>query len=496
MLKNVIANWAEIIFTTLSVFILYPFLVGEMGESQYGVWLLIASLTGYFSLLQLGMPISVVRHLSRYYAEKDFEKLNMALNSSFGMFLTLAFLVLIVGIIIMFLADVVFKIPAEFVATARIAILIVSVNIALNFVFEILEGIMHAFQNFVVLNTVKIALLFLRVGLTFLVVTYHNGLLALALILSLISVLQGILLFTYIRKKYNFLKFSFKFIRKDILKEIINYSVYALLFQMAARIAFQTDPMVIGAVISTSAIVAFSLGNNFLIYLTEFIRGIARALMPRSSDLDSKNQKDALKRIYLNYSKITYFLLLFACLVLILIGKDFIAIWMGESFREPAGNVLIILAISYLFYLTQRGVGHPILMGISKLKLPTYLMLFTALLNLGISIVLGKQYGINGVAWGTTIPNLLNTIVMIYYTTRILDINPLKYFGQTILLPTLSGIFIVAPILLVKNYLVIDSYLKFFAVAALVAAIYFIAVYLFFIGKENQKLVLRLIKRG
>lgn len=495
MIKNIIANWAEIVFTTLSVFILYPFLVGAMGESQYGVWLLIASLTGYFTLLQFGIPASVVRHISKYYADNDYIKVNAVLNSSLAMFLSLSVIVLVAGVVIVFVLDILFKVPAEFLPSARIAVLIVSVNIALAFTFEVLEGMMHAFQNFVVLNSIKIGLLFIKVAVTFLVVTYSNGLLALALILMGITILQGVLLFIYIHKKYTFLKFNLKLFDKPILKEIFHYSFYALLLQMAARVAFQTDPMVIGSVISTSAIVFFSLGNNFLIYLMEFIRGIARALMPKSSDLDTRNKTEQLKQIYINYSKLTYLIVLLASLIFFFLGKDFIAIWMGESFRETSGNVLFILTISYLFFLVQRGVGHPILMGTSKLKFPTIVMIITAVVNLLISIVLGKYYGIEGVAWGTTIPNLLNTVIMIFYTTNYLKINPFSYIIKTILIPSLSAVFFIAPVLLIKHYILIDSYLKFFAVAAIVSAVYALFVFWLFIGKENKRLVLRFIGR-
>ena len=65
MLKNVIANWAEIFFTIMSVFVLYPFLVGTLGKEQYGIWLLITAVTGYLTLLHLGIPLATVRHISK-----------------------------------------------------------------------------------------------------------------------------------------------------------------------------------------------------------------------------------------------------------------------------------------------------------------------------------------------------------------------------------------------------------------------------------------------
>jgi O-antigen/teichoic acid export membrane protein len=61
MLKNILANWSNIILSVLAVFFLYPFCVQVLGEEQYGVWLLISSVTGYFALLQLGVPMANVR---------------------------------------------------------------------------------------------------------------------------------------------------------------------------------------------------------------------------------------------------------------------------------------------------------------------------------------------------------------------------------------------------------------------------------------------------
>jgi len=494
MIKNVIANWAEIFFTTISVFVLYPFLVNEMGESQYGIWLLIASITGYFSLIQLGIPISLVRHLSKYYAEKDYLKVNGVVNSSVILFFSLSVLVVIAGFIIMLVTDLIFKIPDEYIQTARIVIMIVTLNVALNFIFEVFEGILNAFQNFTVLSGVKVALLFIRVGLTFLIVTFTNGLYALALILLSVSLLQWSILFVYVRRKYNFIKFDIKLFDKVILKQIFGYSVFALLIQVAARISFQTAPIIIGALISTSAIVYYTIGSNFLLYLTEFIRGIARVLMPKSSDLDGKQESAALKHIYLNYSKLTYFIVMLACMIFILLGKDFISIWMGDSFRTSSGNILIILSISYLFYLVQRGVGHPILMGTSNIKFLTYVMVGTAILNFILSVVLGKYYDIYGVAWGTAIPNLINTVIMIFYTTNLLKINTYEYIFKTILIPTVSVIFIVIPIIFIKQIMIIDTYAEFFLVAVSVSIFYALVIFWGFIGGANRNQILRFIK--
>ena len=43
--------------------VLMPFTVHHLGQSDYGLWMLVASMTAYFQLLDLGYGNGVVRHL-------------------------------------------------------------------------------------------------------------------------------------------------------------------------------------------------------------------------------------------------------------------------------------------------------------------------------------------------------------------------------------------------------------------------------------------------
>ncbi|HKO02716.1 MAG TPA: hypothetical protein VJ032_13535, partial [Thermoanaerobaculia bacterium] len=43
--------------------VLMPFTVRHLGQTEYGVWMLVASMTAYFQLLDLGYGNGVVRHL-------------------------------------------------------------------------------------------------------------------------------------------------------------------------------------------------------------------------------------------------------------------------------------------------------------------------------------------------------------------------------------------------------------------------------------------------
>lgn len=49
-------NIAGMAVGILAGFVVAPFLVRRLGETSYGLWIPIGSLTGYFGLLDLGVP--------------------------------------------------------------------------------------------------------------------------------------------------------------------------------------------------------------------------------------------------------------------------------------------------------------------------------------------------------------------------------------------------------------------------------------------------------
>lgn len=484
MLKNIFSNWSNIALSAVSVFLLYPYFTKVMGEQQYGIWLLISSVTGYFALLQLGVPLANVRYISKYYAQNDVNKVNEVLSSNLLFFAILAAVVMVTGTVISCFLEYFFKVPNGMKAIAQIATILASLDIALKFVFEVFEGVVHGLQKFVVLNAVKNIGTILRVTFVYLFITFENGILKLSCIMIFITICQG-LVFYYISKRLiPEIKISRSFLNKNVYREVAKYSVYVLILQAGARLSFQTDAIVVGSFISVASIIWFSIANNILLYLMQFITGISQALMPKVSTLDAKGDFSSLKLTYVAYSRMTFLLLIPICVGLFVFGKDFIGLWMGDRYSSVSGDILIILTSSYMFFLVQRGVAYPILMGTSKMKFLSVLILATSLLNLVLSIWLSKKYGLYGVAWGTSIPNFINVVAIIWYMCSSYNISPLEYSLQTILYPSFVGILCFAVMYTMKVLILPESYAGIFICAILGVAVYSILVKFIYFKKE------------
>src|SRR6476659_4412818 len=69
----------------LGIFML-PFNVRHLGQSAYGLWVLVASVTVYFSMLDMGYGVAQVRFAAKYRAQGDTKALNEIASTMFCLF--------------------------------------------------------------------------------------------------------------------------------------------------------------------------------------------------------------------------------------------------------------------------------------------------------------------------------------------------------------------------------------------------------------------------
>src|SRR5260221_364631 len=89
MLRNIGSNWVLTLVTIAATYVLTPFTIHTLGRDGYGTWTLITALTGYMSLLALGVPMACVRYLAEHVAEGDARKMNETIGSCGSLYVLL-----------------------------------------------------------------------------------------------------------------------------------------------------------------------------------------------------------------------------------------------------------------------------------------------------------------------------------------------------------------------------------------------------------------------
>jgi len=431
MLRNIGSNWVLTGATIAATYLLTPFVIRTLGQDGYGTWTLITAMTGYMSLLALGVPMACVRYLAQDIAEGDAEKMNETIASCAGMYLLVGGVAVAIGFALT-LVFTAYDIPTTLRGEAPFAFAVMVVQVAGGFIGLLPEGIMFAHHDFVVRNIIRVASVAVRLTLTLTLLSLRPSLIMLA------AVQLATLLFDFsasvllIRRRYPGVRLGLADFHWSMVRKIFSFSMYVLLLSAGARLSFETDALVIGAVLGVAVIPFYAVANSLVVYLMDFTISIAAVVAPMATKLNTEHRRAELVDMFLKWSKISLSLTIAAGLFLVVIGPRFIGWWISADYEGPSGIVLQILMISCFAFLPVRGVALPILMGLGKPRTPTLAFVGAGVLNLILSIALARPFGLAGVAIGTAIPNILFAGVVLAAACRELEIGVAGYLRYVV----------------------------------------------------------------
>jgi O-antigen/teichoic acid export membrane protein len=196
---------------------------------------------------------------------------------------------------------------------------------------------------------------------------------------------------------------------------------------VGSMLAFRCDALVIGRFIDPAAVTSFDNGNKFFEPLTGLVLGIGVVVMPTATKLRTAGRLEELRPIFLKWSKVSLSIVLAVSLYLLVLGPEFLGWWIAPEYEALSGPVLQILALSFIVFLPVRGVALPILMGLGRPARPALALLVMGALNVALSIALVGPLGIEGVALGTAIPNVLFAGAVLWLACRELGVPVSEY---------------------------------------------------------------------
>ncbi len=464
-------------------FFMLPFLVHNFGDKTYGLWLLIMIFVDYYTLLRLGFSSAVGRYLSRAVGREDIEEMSIISSTSFFIYIFISVLMIIATFILYCCSSAIVKIPAD-LQLFKYLIIIFGISTALAPPFSVFRAILNSHMQYKIVEYVNIILLIIKNSLIFLFIKSGYGLLSVAWIYILCNLGRMIFLYFYKSIKYKNIFISLKYFRKNRVRTLFRYSIYTFIAQIAEKLRFKVDTIIITIYIGLTAVTHYNIALSLIGYFILFIETIISVFQNYVSQQDGLEDYDSIRNKFLLTTKINTYLSIFIGFSIIFYGKSFIEKWMGANYLDSY-PILVILTLSAIINLAQHT-SVKVLYGISKNKFYAYSNFIEGILNVLISLILVRKYGLIGIALGTTIPMLIfSLIIQPIYVNKILESSIKKYFFSMTInlgLPSLIlGIFF-----LFANQYLAASYTAI-AILAIIQTIYFV-ILIFFLGfKKDEK---------
>lgn len=457
ILKNVGSSWFALGVNILMGIFLSPFILHRLGDTAFGIWVLIFSVTGYYGIFDFGIRSSIIRFVSKYTATRDFDEVQRHINTAMFTYSGVGGLCMVITLVACLFVDRLFHIEPAFDSTARWLLLLVGGSVALSFPLGVFGGMLEGLQKFYILNWTNIASTLVRVVLIVFLLNRGYGLLTAALITVGLPLLASFVRAAVALRALP-ISFSSKYVDREAFRRMANYSSTTFLIVVASRLRFKTDALVIGTFLSSSAITFFYAGSRLLDYAGEVVSSLAQIFVPMSSQSDAAGNAGRLQTIFLAGNRACAFVALPLCAVFVILGKSIIEVWVGRKYVAMGYPVLMTLVFPYTLMQIQ-GASSRVLLGTSRHGTLAIVAVTEGLANLVLSIALVRPYGIIGDALGTAIP-MAGTYLLFLprHACKRLGIRVSSYLREAYLLPVMLCGPVVAVLLLMRHWFVAHSY--------------------------------------
>jgi O-antigen/teichoic acid export membrane protein len=468
---------------------LTPFIIGHLGRESFGLWLLIGSMLGYFDLMDLGVRSALIRYTAREKALGEQGHLAETVRRAMGAS-SAAAVVAFIAFVPLGLSLQGFLIAGSGVSaeTVRALVLIAGANLALGFLLAFFSGVLAGARRYDITSGVAVSLAIVRAGMTIAALKAGWGIGGLAGSVLLSSVLQCAVMFFIARRIFPEVRFLPLVPVGAIARDLVRYGLSSVLLQLAVKVVYYTDSIVVAAFLSKAAVATFGIASTLIEFLRGVVGSMTNVLTPSASEMDARRDLAGLRALMERGTRLSLVLAAPVLATFFLDRGRFLDLWVGPEFADSA-VILRILALGQLVALPTLT-GSVVLYAMNRHRWNAFLAIGEAAANLVLSVLLVGVMGLSGVAWGTTIPLLFTqTLLLPGYVCRLLEMRPLALFRRAYAPALGVGLLYAAAFRIIFDLVDPGAYVTYFACVAAALVPYAAVTYAFVLDPEMRRAI-------
>jgi len=409
---NVVAGFASQILILLLAFIGRTIFLRYLSVDYLGVNGLYNNVLSVLSLAELGIGNVMAFSLYKPVADKDEDAIAALQHYFKKLYNYIAISIAIIGLLLIpFLKYIIeSELPQQDLINYYLFFLFNSV--ASYFVAH-KTACITAHQDLYVIKKINVITSLMSLVLQISVLVIFRNYYAYILISVFITLLNNCLIDRAANTRYPYIN---KDIKTAIPKDLIKQNVKAtFVYKIGTTIVNSTDNILISAMIGTAWVGYYSNYYMVVTAVQSYLGIIITSLIPSIGNLNYEENMEKPKEVFFFLILFFHWCAAFCSISFFLLFGDLISIWLGPKYvLEP----IVVFAIAFNFYISN--VANPVWMFRETMGLFTkvkYLLLSTAIVNLVLSIVLGKLLGIAGILLATAASRMLTHI---WYEPKIL----------------------------------------------------------------------------
>jgi O-antigen/teichoic acid export membrane protein len=487
LIKNTTSNLVVFVVKIILTFIMTPILVRNLGNYDYGIWEVVVAVIGYMGMLDIGIRPTASRFAAFYKGKDDQDSLITVYSTTMMLMIMISVCLCICSLSWAYFAPgILAQEPAES-SKYSIFLMIIGVRLLFTFPGTIAESFLEGFQKYYIKNVVTLFNSVLGSYCLYMLITPENALVLLAMINTVgLSLKYIIYIYLLTRPDNCGLKFAPSTFSKQTLMEILQFGIKTFIQGVATRISNGSGNIIIAGIYGPAIVIFYAIPAGLARYITNIRMMLTHAFMPLFSDLYARGERDKATVWFLTGSKFVISITSTLTFGIILLGEDFIRLWIGAEYAKQGVYILYILGAYHLIntlnpfasrYLTAVGM-HGFLAKMGSVE---------AIINITLSIILAYILGITGVALGALLPTIVIIPIIMNYTCNVIEINVSIYLRQCIQPLIIPAAALILTITILKKYFYIYNYLLLIGISLTAVSVYMIIFLIASITPEERE---------
>ena len=495
---GVVLNYVVIILNTVVGLLYTPYMLRMMGQSEYGLYSLVASVIAYLTVLDLGFGNAIVRYTAKFRAEKKTEEQYEMFGMFFLLYLVIGIIAFGIGLGLYFNVGTLFgdTMTAVELDRARIMMLLLVANLAFTFPMSIWGSIIQAYEDFVFQKSLNIFRIILNTVVMICLLHFGYKAVAMVVVQTIFNVLTLVLNFIYCRRKLNIhIYFRFKHFHWGFLKEVAIYSFWIFLNAIMDRVYWSTGQFVLGAMVGTAAVAVFAIAIQLEGMYMQFSTAISSVFLPKVTAMVATNRsRKEISDLFIRTGRIQYIVLAYILSGFIIFGRQFIELWAGAGYSDA-----YIISLLFFIPLTVpliQNLGITILQARNEMKFRSILYIIIALVSLAMQIVLTRYFGGIGCAMGVSGALVVGQILImnVYYRRR-QDLDIKTFWKEISKMSIIPIVLIFSSMLVIRHFFALDSWGKLILGIAAFSLVYIPLFFRFSMTDDERNLFISMFHK-
>ncbi len=387
--------------------------------TQYGVWLTLTAVLGWFSLFDLGFGNGLRNHLTISVATKNFKEGKIYVSTTYAaLSVIFGFLVIVFLIANPFINWVsVFNAPPAMKNDLNYAVLFAICFLFAQFVVRLINTILLSFQRAAMADfTNSLVQVFILIGLCILKTLHFHSLTSVAIVYSLIPIVVFLSVSVYLfLSVYSDIKPSVYFVKTEYVNKLLKLGLKFFIIQIAALVLYASDNFIIAQLFAPADVTVYNIAFKYFSIVSILFTIVLAPFWSMTTKAQTEGDWDwikaSVKKLIILWS-----ILSLCGLLQLSIAHPLYKLWTNNK-------VIVPLALSltmFLYFIVSNwcSIFSNFLNGVGKVRVQLYLSIIGMIINIPLAIFLVKvcHFGIIGIPVATIFTmGSANIVALIQY---------------------------------------------------------------------------------